>query len=150
MTNPRSFDDYEDFFGPYLGAVLLRARKEKHVSQLALAETVRISDGTLRRIEMGQGPMRPKFVTAICDALGLRLADVVLEALFSFWMDFQRKAAEDAEDGSANPLGPYQRLREKILDRFDANTRTRRELIEARLDMEAFIHFKMKLEDLED
>ncbi|HEV7504479.1 MAG TPA: helix-turn-helix transcriptional regulator [Thermoanaerobaculia bacterium] len=146
--NPRSFYDYEDFFGPYLGSVLLRARKEKGVSQLALAETVHVSDGTLRRIEIGQGPMRPKLVMAICEALDLRLTDVVLEALFSFWMDFQRKAEEGGDAGSANSLGPYRRLRENVLDKFDANTRTERELMEARLDMEAFIHFKRRLEDL--
>jgi|GEM_PF-2061772 len=150
MMNPGSFDDYEDFFGPYLGPILLRARKEKRVSQLELAEKIHISDGTLRRIEFGQGPMRPKLVKAICEVLSLRFADVVLEALFSFWMDFQKKAAAGGEAGSANALGPYHRLRETVLDKFDANTRTRRELIEAQLDMEAFIHFKRRLEDLKD
>jgi transcriptional regulator with XRE-family HTH domain len=150
MMNPRSFDEHDDFFGPYLGRVLLRARKEKRVSQLALAEMVHLSDSTLRRIEIGQGPMRPKLVMAICEALDLRLTDVVLEALFSFWMDFQEKAEEGGEAGSANPLGPYNRLRENILDKFDANSRTQRELLVAHLDMEAFIHFKRRLEDLKD
>lgn len=148
--NPGSFDDLDDFFRPYVGSVLLRARKEKRVSQVALADTVDISDGTLRRIELGQGPMRSKHVKAICDALGLRLTDVVLEAMFSFWMDFQRKAAEGGETSSANPLGPYNRLRENILDKFDANSRTQRELLVAHLDMDAFIHFKRSLAGLKD
>jgi transcriptional regulator with XRE-family HTH domain len=148
--NPRSSDDYADFFGPHLGRVLLRARKEKRISQVALANTLDVNDATLRRIEAGQGPMRSKHVKAICKALDLRLTDVVLEALISFWMDFQRKAEEEGEPGSANPLGPYHRLREKILDKFDANTRTQRELIQAHLDMEAFIYFKLRLEDLKD
>jgi hypothetical protein len=47
-------------------------------------------------------------------------------------------------------LGPYQRLRENILDKFDANTRTQRELLEAQLEMDAFIHFLRRLEDLKN
>jgi transcriptional regulator with XRE-family HTH domain len=116
MMKPRSFDDHDDFLGPYLGPVLVRARRKQGFSQLAVAEMVHVSDGTLRRIESGQGPMRPKLVRSICEALDLRLNDVVLEALFSFWIDFQKKAGEGGEDSSANPLGPYQRLRENILD----------------------------------
>jgi len=148
--NPRSSDDYAEFFGPYLGRVLLRARKEKRVSQVALADTLDVNDATLRRIEAGHGPMRSKHVKAICKALDLRLTDVVLEALSSFWMDFQRKAEEEGEPGSANPSGPYYRLRKNILEKFDANTRAQRELIQAHLDMEAFIYFKLRLEDLKD
>ena len=117
---------------------------------LGATAMVDVSDGTLRKIELGQGPMRPKFVAAICHVLGLRHNDVVQEAMFSFWMDFQSKAAEDGKDGSANPLGPYHRLREKILEKFDANIRTQRELIEAYLEMVAFIHFKTRLEGLKD
>lgn len=147
---PESFDDYGNFFGPYLGRVLLRARKEKGLSQVALADTLDVNDATLRRIELGQSPMRSKHVKAICKALDLRLTDVVLEALSSIWMDFQRKAEEEGEPGSAKPLGPYYRLRENILDKFDASTRAQRELIQAHLDMEAFIYFKMRLEDLKD
>ena len=150
MMKPRSFDDYDDFLGPYLGPVLVRARRKQGFSQLAVAEMVHVSDGTLRRIESGQGPMRPTLVRSICEALDLRLNDVVLEALFLFWIDFQKKAGEDGEDSSANPLGPYQRLRSNILDKFDANTRTQRELLEAQLDMDAFIHFLRRLEDLKN
>jgi transcriptional regulator with XRE-family HTH domain len=150
MASPRSFDEYEDFFGPYLGPILVRARKERDMSQVALAEKLRISDATLRRIETGLGPMRPRIVASICKALDLRLDDVVLEALFSFWKDFQRRATEGGGEDSANVLGPYQRLRERILDKFDAHVRSRRELMEADLDLQAFIHFKLKLDGLDD
>jgi transcriptional regulator with XRE-family HTH domain len=64
MMNPRSSDDYAEFFGPHLGRVLLRARKEKRVSQVALANTLDVNDATLRRIEAGHGPMRSKHVKA--------------------------------------------------------------------------------------
>jgi hypothetical protein len=110
--------------------------RERHRASLALRKP---SSGSLRR--QLPSSLRPR---------DLRLTDVVLEALFSFWIDFQKKAGEGGEDSSANSLGPYQRLRENILDKFDANTRTQRELLEAHLDMDAFIRFLRRLEDLKN
>jgi transcriptional regulator with XRE-family HTH domain len=150
MTTPKSFDDYEDFFGPYLGPILSKVRKAKGLSQVGLAERVRIGDATLRRIENGAGPMRPKVIAAICKELDVLLDDVVLEALFSFWKDFQRRASEGTAAGATSILGPYQRMRDRIFERYEANVRTGRELMEANLDLQAFIHFKMRLDTLGD
>lgn len=132
--------DPEDFLAPVLGPLLLGARKANGMKQEVLAEKIGVNDATLRRIETGQGSMRPRYVRAICEALGLDYGEVVTEALFTFWNRFR---SSDTAPGSR----PIQFLRERILARVDAHQKTERELVEAYLDFESFVHFKTKWEE---
>ena len=132
--------DPEDFLAPVLGPLLLSARKANGMKQEILAEKIGVNDATLRRIETGQGSMRPRYVRAICEALGLDYGELVTEALFTFWNRFR---SSDTAPGSR----PIQFLRERILARVDAHQKTERDLVEAYLDFESFVHFKTKWED---
>jgi transcriptional regulator with XRE-family HTH domain len=137
---PPASEDPEDFLAPILGPLLWKARKSVGMKQEILAEKIGVNDATLRRIESGQGSMRPRYVRAICKALGLDYEETVTEALFTFWNSLGSSAAEKGER-------PLQLLREKILARVDAHQKTERELVEAYLDFESFVHFKAKWED---
>jgi transcriptional regulator with XRE-family HTH domain len=132
--------DPEDFLAPVLGRLLLTARKSNGMKQETLAKKIGVNDATLRRIESGQGSMRPRYVRAICTALGLDYSELVTEALFTFWNNFRAT-------GSAPGTRPVQFLRERILARVDAHQKTERDLVEAYLDFESFVHFKTKFED---
>ena len=131
--------DPEDFLASVLGPLLLSARKSNGMKQETLAKMIGVNDATLRRIESGQGSMRPRYVRAICAALGLDYGELVTEALFTFWNRFR---SSDAAPGSR----PIQFLRERILARVDAHQKTERDLVEAYLDFESFVHFKTKFE----
>lgn len=132
--------DSEDFLAPVLGPLLLAARKAYGMKQETLAKKIGVNDATLRRIESGQGSMRPRYVRAICAALGLDYGELVTEALFTFWNQFRTA-------GTAPGERPIQFLRERILARVDAHQKTERDLVEAYLDFESFVHFKTKFED---
>jgi transcriptional regulator with XRE-family HTH domain len=140
LAGPVETGDPEDFLAPVLGPLLLDARKKANgMKQETLAKKIGVNDATLRRIESGQGPLRPKYVRAICDALGLDYGELVTEALFTFWNNFRTS-------GSGPGERPVQFLRERILARVDAHQKTERELVEAYLDFESFVHFKTRWE----
>lgn len=133
--------DPEDFLSPVLGPLLLRARKSAGMKQDALAEKIGVNDATLRRIEGGRGPLQPRYVRAICQALGADYEEILTEALFTFWNDLRHS-------GAPQGARPLELLREKILLRVDAHQKTERDLVEAYLDFETFVHFKTKWEDV--
>jgi transcriptional regulator with XRE-family HTH domain len=132
--------DPEDFLSPALGPLLLKARKATGMKQEVLAKKIGLNDATLRRIETGQGSMRPRYVRAICEALGVDYEEIVTEALFTFWNGFRGAGAQGER--------PLQILRERILTRVEAHQKTQRDLIEAYLDFESYVHFKTKWDDV--
>lgn len=111
------------------------------MKQDVLAKKIGVNDATLRRIEAGQGPLRPRYVRAICQTLGADYEEILTEALFTFWNDLRRS-------DSAQGARPLELLREKILLRVEAHHKTERDLVEAYLDFESFVHFKAKWEDV--
>jgi transcriptional regulator with XRE-family HTH domain len=126
-----------DFLSPFLGPILQRGRKAHDRSQEDLAKEIGINPTTLRKIEKGQG-VDPASVEMICKVLGLVYEDVVGEALFKFWQTFQ---------GSTRDRLPLNHLRQRLLAKFAAYQRVQSELLEAYLDFESFVHFKMKWEE---
>jgi transcriptional regulator with XRE-family HTH domain len=127
----------DDFLGPFIGKILLRARKARNITQEDLARKVGVNDGTLRRIEGGLG-VRPAYVQLICEALGLDHEEVVTEALLRLWLSFSSTAAARR---------PLRLLRENFMGKLDTYQKAQRELVEAYLDFESFVHFKTKWED---
>jgi transcriptional regulator with XRE-family HTH domain len=134
---PAESRDQEDFLAPFLGPLLLRARRAAGMKQEALARKIDINDATLRRIENGMGPVRPKNVRAICRALGTDYQELVTEALFMYWKSL-----------SSRESSPLKILRARLLAQVEAYQKTQRELIEAYLDFESFVHFKTKWDDV--
>jgi len=126
-----------DFLSPFLGPILLRGRKADGRSQERLAREIGINDATLRKIEKGQGA-DPASVQMICKTLGLDYEDVVSEALFTFWRDFH---------GTTPGRRPLERLLQRLRAKFAAYQKGQSELLEAYLEFESFVHFKMKWEE---
>jgi transcriptional regulator with XRE-family HTH domain len=132
-----SRDQENDYLAPFLGPLLLRARRAAGIKQEVLARKIDINDATLRRIETGQGPVRPKNVRAICRALGADYQEIVTEALFTYWKSLTSRESS-----------PLRILRARLLTHLEAHQKTQRELIEAYLDFESFVHFKTKWDDV--
>jgi|SRR6185369_2166107 len=126
-----------DFLSPFLGPILQRGRKAHDRSQEDLAKEIGINATTLRKIEKGYGA-DPASVAMICKVLGLSYEDIVGEALFKFWQSFH---------GSTRDRLPLHLLRQRLLAKFAAYQRVQSELLEAYLDFESFVHFKMKWEE---
>src|SRR5437868_10387852 len=136
MIDPRKKTGNEgtdDFLGPSLGRILLRARKVRGIKQEDLAKQIGINDATLRRIEAGQGA-RPAYVRSICEALDLHYEEIVAEALFDLWRGFH---------GSPEGAGrmPLQMLRDNLFEQLDAYQKSQRGLFEAFFEFQSFVHF---------
>lgn len=61
----------------HLGAVLRTQRERQHRTLRDVSSTARVSLGYLSEIERGHKEASSELLTAVCDALGLRISDVL-------------------------------------------------------------------------
>jgi transcriptional regulator with XRE-family HTH domain len=62
-----------------LGEALRRRRQDQHRTLREVSSAARVSLGYLSEIERGQKEASSELLASICDALGLRLADLLRE-----------------------------------------------------------------------
>ena len=62
-----------------IGEALRRRRQEQHRTLREVSSAARVSLGYLSEVERGQKEASSELLAAICDALGVRLADLLRE-----------------------------------------------------------------------
>ena len=62
-----------------LGEALRRRRQDQHRTLRGVSSAARVSLGYLSEVERGQKEASSELLAAICDALGVRLADLLRE-----------------------------------------------------------------------
>jgi transcriptional regulator with XRE-family HTH domain len=94
-----------------LGDVLRSRRQRTGRTLRQLAATARVSPGYLSEVERGQKEPSSELLAAICDALEVRLSDVLLELSTELAAAELAAELEAAELGQLNPSDARQRTR---------------------------------------
>jgi transcriptional regulator with XRE-family HTH domain len=126
-----------DPLSPFVGKLLTQAREKAGMKQEVVAGKAGMSDTTLRKVEDGLGPLRNKYLDAICPVLGLDRDVVLLEAAGFLWVSLLEKLALD-------PEGPIPQLRERLLEAVDARHQAERQEIDVKLLWDSALFFKKK------
>jgi len=124
-TRRKRKDEIFPSLRPYFGKALAKLRGKK--SQEALAKSAGMDPGTLRRLERGEAPLRQDYISGLCKALEITLADLL------------RTVADCYEDSEKEGgISYYQMSSQEILDRLRRvhNARARVEREAAEIDLE--------------
>lgn len=111
---------------PHFGKALAKLRGKR--SQEALAKSAGMDPGTLRRLERGEAPLRQDYISGLCKALEITLADLL------------RTVADCLEEAEKeNGFSYHQISSQELLDRLrrihDARARVEREAAEIDLEI---------------
>ncbi|OAA24763.1 Helix-turn-helix protein [Frankia sp. EI5c] len=82
-----------------IGEALRRRRQDQHRTLREVSSAARVSLGYLSEVERGQKEASSELLSSICDALGVRLADLLREV--SGELELAELAA-----GGPTPVGP--------------------------------------------
>jgi transcriptional regulator with XRE-family HTH domain len=126
-----------DPLSPFLGPLLLRARQAVDMKQEIVAEKVKLSDATLRKIEKGQASVPIPLLESICKVLGVNPDVLVLEASTAMRCDLLGRLGRD-------PELPLYDLQEKRRVALKARHEAELKELEADLSWDSVLYIKQK------